>query len=76
MADEVAGGSVGAFRALNHNALHSIAFQVKRGGLPRGGVSANMKEFDSRCRRIVKLRQTGNLQNLQNQHLSELWEKS
>lgn len=67
-------GSAKAFRSLNHNALQSLAFQIKRGGLCSGEAQRNMNEFDRRCREIVKLQPTGNLQNLQNLQKKDLWE--
>lgn len=68
-------GSVRLFRSLNHNCLHSLRFQVQRGGLFPGEAQANMKEFDRRCRIISELERTPDLQNLQNLQRSEMWAK-
>ena len=65
-------GSVDAFRALNHNALHSLAFQIKKRGLSRDEAKVNMKMFDRRCKKISELERTQNLQNLQNQQTKDL----
>lgn len=67
------GGSARALRAINHNSLHSLRFQVKRGGLLPYEAEVNMTEFDRRCRKIVELEATGNRQNLQNQQVQEMW---
>lgn len=66
-------GSVAAFRALNHNALHSLGYQIKRGRASSVLVRTNMEVFDRRCKKIVEMERTQNLQNLQNQQTKELW---
>lgn len=73
MRDE--GATIRLLEALNHNCLHSLRFQAKRGGLFDGEVQKNMRVFDERCRELSEMKRTTNLQNLQNLQMQEMWVK-
>jgi hypothetical protein len=69
-------GSVRALRAINHNSLHSLKFQIGRGGLFDGEARANMEVFDQRCKAIAMAEHASDQQNLQNLQRQELWVKT
>lgn len=50
------GDQLRQYSALTHNQLHSVAYQVRTGGIRKGEAAANMKVVDDRCRRAALLR--------------------